>query len=164
MLASRGLSQPGASLTAPRSVRCRHGIQPRADAAFRRTDTDLSRAHAQVRILDIAKAAFDAPPFGAFSSRALAYLSTRTRRQTPRQSSAMSWPVGLNFYGTIIETRRKLEVESPAAFGSHLSPHLPKRELTVEFGWIVCADHNVATDRCSTKNLSAVKNGSCGQV
>jgi hypothetical protein len=98
----------------------RHSIQPQAVAGFRRTYTDLFHAHAKLRIL-VAKAAFDAPPFGAFSSRALAYLSTRTRRQTPRQSSAMSWPVGLNFYATIIETRGKLEVESPAAFGAHLA-------------------------------------------
>jgi hypothetical protein len=45
----------------------------------------------------------------------------------------------VNLYGTIIETRRKLEVESPAALGSHLaSPaaaFCPKRELTAEFGW-----------------------------
>jgi hypothetical protein len=27
----------------------------------------------------------------------------------------------VNFYGTLIETRRKLEVESPAALGAHLA-------------------------------------------
>ena len=76
-----------------------------------------------------------------------------------------SRPVGLNFYAPIIETRRKLGVEWPAAFGvasgfsPTVAPDLRKRELTVEFGWIVCADHNVATDRRSTKNLSAVESG-----
>src|SRR5450755_3725474 len=40
--------------------------QPQTIAPFRRVDTDLSHAHAKVRILGITEAAFYAPAFGIF--------------------------------------------------------------------------------------------------
>ena len=55
--------------------------QPRAVAALRQTDADLFHAHAKVRILGIAKAAFDARRI--FQQDPRLFIS-EARRQIPR--------------------------------------------------------------------------------